>query len=46
MERAERYQLEAKLGLAEFSLSNTKNPEHRIILTNLINQLKIALGHY
>lgn len=46
MDRAERIQLETKLGLAEFSLSNTKNPEHRIILINTINKIKIALGHY
>lgn len=46
MDRATKYQLETKLGLAEFSLSNTRDPLQRIKLTNLINELKIALGHY
>ncbi|AKE44677.1 hypothetical protein AU106_gp046 [Sinorhizobium phage phiM9] len=41
-----RIQLETKLGLAEFSLSNTRDPIHRIRLINYINELKIALEHY
>lgn len=39
-------QMEAKLGLAEFALLNTRDEEQRIKLLNYINKLSIALGRY
>jgi len=46
MDQATRYQLETKLGLAEFSLSNSKDPVLTQKLIHIINNLKIALGYY